>query len=153
MFAQVPGLVERVGFKSTTSGRNARGPITEISVLWHCSFASILALLEFMLAQAEPSPSQRLPQAPDSYRPHDPTQTLLYRVIQENFRTFVRDREAEGRYLPRYVTREFESFMGCGVLANGFMRLKCEGCRHEKLVAFSCYPQLETIRSGSCDSV
>ena len=73
-----------------------------------------------------------------TYRPRDPTQALLYQVVQKHFRELVRDREAEGRFLPAHVIREFESFLGCGILANGFMRLKCEGCRHEKLVAFSC---------------
>jgi hypothetical protein len=87
-----------------------------------------------------------LPHTTHSYRPRDPTQSLLYRTIQEHWRTFTREREAEGRYLPAHVRREFESFLGCGVLANGFMRLKCESCRHEKLVAFSCK------RRGFCSS-
>ena len=69
-----------------------------------------------------------------------------YRTIQEHWRTFTREREAEGRYLPAHVRREFESFLGCGVLANGFMRLKCDSCRYEKLVAFSCK------RRGFCSS-
>ena len=81
-----------------------------------------------------------------AYRPRDPTKALLYRVIQANWRSFVQDREQEGRYLPAHVAREFEAFMGCGVLANGFMRLKCDSCRHEKLVAFSCK------RRGFCSS-
>ncbi|MGK5089669.1 transposase [Bdellovibrionota bacterium FG-2] len=73
-----------------------------------------------------------------SYRPRDPTQALIYQVVQKNWLTFVRDREEEGRYLPSHIKREFQAFMGCGVLANGFVRLKCDGCKHEKLVAFSC---------------
>jgi len=81
-----------------------------------------------------------------SYRPRDPTQSLLYRTIQGHWRTFTREREAEGRYLPAHVRREFEFFLGCGVLSNGFMRLKCDSCRHEKLVAFSCK------RRGFCSS-
>ncbi|MGK5088568.1 transposase zinc-binding domain-containing protein, partial [Bdellovibrionota bacterium FG-2] len=73
-----------------------------------------------------------------SYRPRDPTQALIYQVVQKNWLSFVRDREEEGRYLPSHIKREFQAFMGCGVLANGFVRLKCDGCKHEKLVAFSC---------------
>lgn len=80
------------------------------------------------------------------YRQRDPAQTLLYRVVQENYLDFVREREAEGRYLPSHVKREFASFITCGILANGFLRLKCELCRHEKLVAFSCK------RRGFCSS-
>jgi hypothetical protein len=40
--------------------------------------------------------------------------------------------------LPDYVKAEFDAFLDCGILANGFLRLRCEGCHHEKLVAFSC---------------
>jgi hypothetical protein len=81
-----------------------------------------------------------------AYRRRDPTETLLYRVVRDHFLEFVRSREAEGRYLPEYVNREFVSFIECGVLANGFMRLTCGSCRHEKLVAFSCK------RRGFCAS-
>jgi len=43
-----------------------------------------------------------------------------------------------GRSLPRYVVAEFEAFVRCGVLACGFMRARCAGCGHDRLVAFSC---------------
>jgi hypothetical protein len=36
------------------------------------------------------------------------------------------------------VTAEFEAFLKCGVLAYGFLRFKCEDCKFERLVAFSC---------------
>jgi len=32
---------------------------------------------------------------------------------------------------------EFEAYLKCGRLEHGFLRVKCETCRHEKLVAFS----------------
>jgi ribosomal protein S27E len=80
------------------------------------------------------------------YRPRDPAAALLYRVVQKHFLSCLRDREAEGRYLPAHIKREFAAFIKCGVLANGFMRLKCGECRHEKLVAFSCK------RRGFCTS-
>ena len=81
-----------------------------------------------------------------TYRARDPTESLLYRVVRDHFLEFLRAREVEGRFLPAYVKREFASFIECGVLANGFMRLKCGSCRHEKLVAFSCK------RRGFCSS-
>jgi ribosomal protein S27E len=34
------------------------------------------------------------------------------------------------------------------LLEHGFLRAKCEGCRHEHLVAFSCCPQPETMCSS-----
>jgi hypothetical protein len=83
---------------------------------------------------------------PNTYQPRNPTQSLIFRVIQNHFKGFVQDRESEGRFLPAHILREFEAFMKCGVLAYGLLRLKCEQCPHEKLVAFSCK------RRGFCSS-
>jgi len=48
--------------------------------------------------------------------------------------------------LPAFVRREFEGYLKCGLLEHGFLRVKCDGCRHEHLVAFSCK------RRGFCPS-
>jgi ribosomal protein S27E len=50
------------------------------------------------------------------------------------------------RSAPRFVEREFEDYLACGRLEHGFVRVKCDGCRHEHLVAFSCK------RRGFCPS-
>ena len=52
----------------------------------------------------------------------------------------------QGRSLPGYVVREFEDYLKCGRLEHGFLRVRCESCHHEKLVAFSCK------RRGFCPS-
>lgn len=52
----------------------------------------------------------------------------------------------QGRGLPGYVVREFEEYLKCGRLAHGFLRVRCESCYHEKLLAFSCK------RRGFCPS-
>ena len=39
--------------------------------------------------------------------------------------------------MPEFVKAEFEAFLECGILAHGFLRLRCAECAHEKLVAFS----------------
>ncbi|MCP3880294.1 MAG: transposase, partial [Sulfitobacter sp.] len=63
----------------------------------------------------------------------------LYQLVQENVETFFAQVEAEtGTGLPDFVKDEFEAFLDCGILANGFLRLRCPDCAHEKLVAFSC---------------
>jgi ribosomal protein S27E len=41
---------------------------------------------------------------------------------------------------------EFDAFLECGILVHGFLRLRCSGCGHEKLVALSCK------RRGICPS-
>ena len=46
--------------------------------------------------------------------------------------------EAEGVSLPHFVNEEFEAYRKCDRLEYGFLRVKCDACRNEKLVAFSC---------------
>lgn len=72
------------------------------------------------------------------YSPRRPEQTVLYRAVAHNFRSFEAMAEIEGRRIPKHVTEEFEAFLRCGILAHGFLRLRCKDCKHEKLVAFSC---------------
>jgi hypothetical protein len=48
--------------------------------------------------------------------------------------------------LPQFVKDDFDGFLECGILAHGFLKLRCAGCGHEKLVAFSCK------RRGICPS-
>ena len=45
-----------------------------------------------------------------------------------------------------YVQRELYDYLQCGVLAHGFLRLGCDTCHHELLLAFSCK------RRGFCPS-
>jgi ribosomal protein S27E len=52
----------------------------------------------------------------------------------------------QGRELPGYVQREFEDYLKCGRLEHGFLRVRCETCHAERLVAFSCK------RRGFCPS-
>jgi hypothetical protein len=52
----------------------------------------------------------------------------------------------QGRELPGYVQREFEDFLQCGRLEHGFLRVHCDSCHAEHLVAFSCK------RRGFCPS-
>ncbi|MDH3602803.1 MAG: transposase zinc-binding domain-containing protein [Candidatus Tectomicrobia bacterium] len=43
--------------------------------------------------------------------------------------------EANG--LPAYVQREFHDYLQCGILTHGFLRLGCDTCKNEVLLAFS----------------
>ncbi len=75
-----------------------------------------------------------------SYNRHRPEETILYRTVQENFETFAAslERETEGRPFPPHVYREVDAYLDCGILAKGFIRLRCGSCRKERLIAFSC---------------
>jgi hypothetical protein len=91
---------------------------------------------------------QRAPTAhPCDYERRRPEETILYRLVQENLESFLAQLEAErGSGLPEFVKDEFDAFLACGILAHGFLRLRCSECGHDKLVAFSCK------RRGFCPS-
>jgi len=40
--------------------------------------------------------------------------------------------------LPRFVKKELEGYLDCGLQCRGFARLRCDGCEETRLVAFSC---------------
>ena len=84
--------------------------------------------------------------APPGYSRHRPEATLLYQIVAEHYPRFRERRAAEGRALPRYVEDEFDAYLKCGLLEHGFLRVKCDACQAEKLVAFSCK------RRGFCPS-
>ena len=84
--------------------------------------------------------SSAAPASPARHQRHRPEKTTLYRVVQAHLDTYLAfvDIETGGAGLPTFVTDEFDAFLACGILADGFLRLSCDGCREEKLVAFSC---------------
>src|SRR6266545_4230993 len=49
-----------------------------------------------------------------------------------------RHNRADGAGLPGFLAREFREFLTCGVLAHGFVRVRCERCAFEQLLPFSC---------------
>ncbi len=63
---------------------------------------------------------------------------MLYEAVRENLATLLGEASEVGRGLPRYVERDFARYLECGVLAHGFARVRCESCKDELLVAFSC---------------
>lgn len=71
------------------------------------------------------------------YQRHRPEQTLLYRIIEQHYPDSAYYMAEQGRALPGYVQREFEAYLRCGRLEYGFLRVRCEGCHGERLVAFS----------------
>ncbi len=83
---------------------------------------------------------------PPGYARHQPEATLLYQLVERHYPEFAAAREAAGRPLPKYVQEEFEAYLKCGRLEHGFLRVRCEDCHAEKLVAFSCK------RRGFCPS-
>ena len=54
---------------------------------------------------------------------------FLYQLVQEHLETFLAQVELEtGAGLPEFVKEEFDDFLECGILAHGFLRLRCADC-------------------------
>ena len=72
------------------------------------------------------------------YRRRRPEGTVLYEAVRDNLATLLAEAGELGRGLPRYVEQDFARYLECGVPAHGFARVRCESCKDELLVAFSC---------------
>ncbi|MDA1088379.1 MAG: transposase [Verrucomicrobia bacterium] len=76
------------------------------------------------------------------YRPRRPRQSPLWQCLSRHFDAFLADYEA--RYQPRYgflrpiIPEVVNKFLDCGDLEHGFARVRCDHCKHEYLLAFSC---------------
>ncbi len=81
------------------------------------------------------------------YERRRPEETTLHCLVREHLETFLAQVEVRtGTGLPEFVKDEFGAFLECGILAHGFLRVRCADCAHEELVAFSCK------RRGFCPS-
>jgi len=78
--------------------------------------------------------------APQGYGPRTPEHGALHRLVHEHLEAFLAEARArsDGDGLPRFVERELREFLTCGQLARGFARFRCDECRADLLVAFSC---------------
>jgi hypothetical protein len=75
---------------------------------------------------------------PPGYARHRPETTLLYQLVEQHYPAFREFRAEAGRPLPVHVQEEFDAYLKCGRLEEGFLRVRCEHCHAENLVAFSC---------------
>jgi ribosomal protein S27E len=98
------------------------------------------------MAYQPPASTGPLVRASMDYARHQPERTLLYQVIEEYYPKFINHLAQSDKTLPQYVQDEFEAYLKCGRLEHGFLRLHCETCSHEQLLAFSCK------RRGFCPS-
>ena len=94
---------------------------------------------------AAAQPPRHGTQRSDGYARRRPEDTVLYQTIAEHWPDFS-ERLAEHGGLPRFVEREFESYLQCGILDFGFLEFECRQCGHTELVALSCK------RRGFCPS-
>jgi hypothetical protein len=76
------------------------------------------------------------------YRPRRPTSSPLYRLLQDHFERLERVhdewfRRTHGR-LHAGVRKIVQRYLDCGLLENGFVRVRCPACQAYFLLAFSC---------------
>ena len=76
------------------------------------------------------------------YRPRNPQSTDYYHCVEDHLDNFIqiyeeRFEKAYGFFRP-YLQKVIYRYLDCGDLHNGFARVKCKGCNHEYLLAFSC---------------
>jgi hypothetical protein len=65
--------------------------------------------------------------------------------VTEHWPVFAARADEQGG-LPRFVVREMETYLRCGILEHGLAALQCRLCGHELVVGFSCK------RRGFCPS-
>lgn len=75
-----------------------------------------------------------------AYLPRTAEESVLHALVRDHLETFLAETAArsDGVSLPAFVVKEFRDFLGCGVLARGFARVRCGDCAFERLVPFSC---------------
>jgi len=72
------------------------------------------------------------------YTRRRPEETVLYGVVQRELETFLARARSQERTVPRFVERELRAYLRCGILAHGFVRVHCDECGLDRVVAFSC---------------
>ncbi|MBU1413732.1 transposase zinc-binding domain-containing protein, partial [Myxococcota bacterium] len=93
----------------------------------------------------ERTPGDALRPLPATYRRREPEKTALHSLVHEHMETLLaqaRQASVDGSGYPAFVEKEFRRYLDCGILANGFARLRCPTCGFERLVAFSCKGRL-----------
>jgi ribosomal protein S27E len=88
--------------------------------------------------KGEPAPVYGHAFGHTTYERHQPEQTLLYQLVEAHYPALVDQLAQQGKSLPDHVHREFEAYLKCGRLEHGFLRVRCDKCHFERLVAFSC---------------
>jgi hypothetical protein len=76
------------------------------------------------------------------YRCRKPQYSPYYQCIEDNYETFERVYDAKYQekfgYFRPIISKVIYQYLDCGIIHNGFARVKCHDCKHEYLLAFSC---------------
>ena len=85
---------------------------------------------------------RNMPRISSVYKPRKPQESQYYQCIEDNVENpeQVYDDRFSKKYgfFRSYIKQVIYRYLDCGILHNGFARVKCEECGHEFLLAFSC---------------
>ena len=81
-----------------------------------------------------------MPDTSAAYQPPNPVLSQYYQCVKDHFETLeqVYDEQFAKQYgfFRSYVRQVIYRYLDCGILHNGFARVKCGECGHEYLLAF-----------------
>ena len=79
-----------------------------------------------------------LPKSPGGfvYQRHKTEETDLYKIIEQTLPSFQSHLSNADISLPAFVHDEFRNYLRFEMLKHGFLRVMCNGCRFEHIVAF-----------------
>ena len=76
------------------------------------------------------------------YRPRNPNLSQYYQCVEDHFETLEQVYDEwfakQYGYFRPYLRNVIYRYLDCGILHNGFARVRCGDCGHEYLLAFSC---------------
>ena len=76
------------------------------------------------------------------YRPRDPRKTPLFQLLESRYDSvklaWEERFEASYGFWQGSWDGAVAHYLDCGIWDAGFARLRCDACKHEMLVAFSC---------------
>ncbi len=83
-----------------------------------------------------------MPDISPVYRPRKPRDSQYYQCVEDHFEKFeqVYDEHFSKQYgfFRPYVRQVIYRYLDCGILHNGFARVRCGDCGDEFLLAYSC---------------
>jgi len=85
-------------------------------------------------------PPPRPPITARQWNPRDPQDALISRIVADHLPE-LRERiaqESPERCLPSFVVNDLMAVATCGDHTRGFVRLRCDGCKQDRVLPFSC---------------
>lgn len=76
------------------------------------------------------------------YQHRNPKGSHFYQILAQHYQQFLQvyPQRFQSQYeaLRSVIPEVIDKYLGCGDLSKGFARIRCDGCHHEYLLAFSC---------------